>query len=71
MNGLEPAQECLKDILLPKMKQPVVPAYEAAVRAIESSSVKYKDIDQIIVATISGDHPLPFSLPAFCKRNWG
>ena len=34
-------------------------AYEAAVRAIESSSVKYKDIDQIIVATISGDHPFP------------
>ena len=34
-------------------------AYEAAIRAIESSSVKYKDIDQIIVATISGDHPFP------------
>ena len=34
-------------------------AYEAAVRAIESSSVTYKDIDQIIVATISEDHPFP------------
>ena len=34
-------------------------AYQAAVRAIESSSVKYKDIDHIIIATISGDHPFP------------
>ena len=34
-------------------------AYQAAINAVESSSVKYKDIDQIIVATISGDHPVP------------
>ena len=34
-------------------------AYQAAVNAIESSNVKYKDIDLIIVATISGDHPFP------------
>ncbi|PKN71105.1 MAG: 3-oxoacyl-ACP synthase [Candidatus Cloacimonetes bacterium HGW-Cloacimonetes-3] len=34
-------------------------AHQAAVNAIESSTVKYKDIDLIIVATISGDHPFP------------
>ncbi len=34
-------------------------AHQAAVNAIESSNVKYKDIDLIIVATISGDHPFP------------
>ncbi len=34
-------------------------AFQAATSCIESSHVKYKDIDQIIVATISGDHPFP------------
>lgn len=34
-------------------------AHQAAVNAIESSNVKYKDIELIIVATISGDHPFP------------
>ncbi|MEN6445827.1 MAG: beta-ketoacyl-ACP synthase III [Candidatus Cloacimonas sp.] len=43
-------------------------AIEAATRAIESSSVKYKDIDQIIVATISGDHPFPSTACILQKR---
>lgn len=34
-------------------------AYQAAKIAIESSSVKYSDIDMILVATISGDHAFP------------
>ncbi|HNX38009.1 MAG TPA: beta-ketoacyl-ACP synthase III [Candidatus Cloacimonadota bacterium] len=34
-------------------------AIVAATRAIESSEVKYKDIDLIVCATISGDHPFP------------
>jgi len=34
-------------------------AYQAAINAIEASKVKYKEIDLIIVATISGDHPFP------------
>lgn len=34
-------------------------AYPAAKMAIESSDVKYTDIDMIVVATISGDHPFP------------
>lgn len=34
-------------------------AYQAAVSAIEASKVKYKEIDLIVVATISGDHPFP------------
>lgn len=34
-------------------------ATQAAINAIESSTVKYKDIEMIIVATISGDHPFP------------
>ncbi|MCB5261246.1 MAG: ketoacyl-ACP synthase III [Candidatus Cloacimonetes bacterium] len=34
-------------------------AYQAALNAIEASDVKYKDIDMIVVATISGDHPFP------------
>jgi len=34
-------------------------AFQAATNCIESSQIKYKDIDQIIVATISGDHPFP------------
>lgn len=34
-------------------------AYQASIKAIEASKVKYKDIDLIIVATISGDHPFP------------
>ncbi|MFO7659381.1 MAG: beta-ketoacyl-ACP synthase III [Candidatus Cloacimonadaceae bacterium] len=34
-------------------------AYPAAKMAIESSKVKYSDIDMILVATISGDHAFP------------
>jgi len=34
-------------------------AYPAAKMAIESSPVKYRDIDMILVATISGDHAFP------------
>ncbi len=34
-------------------------AYPAAKMAIESSNIKYTDIDMIIVATISGDHAFP------------
>ncbi|MCB5266015.1 MAG: ketoacyl-ACP synthase III [Candidatus Cloacimonetes bacterium] len=34
-------------------------AYQAALNAIEASDVKYKEIDLIVVATISGDHPFP------------
>lgn len=34
-------------------------AFNAAMNAIEKSSVKYKDIELIIVATISGDHAYP------------
>jgi len=34
-------------------------AHQAAINCIESSDVKYRDIDMIIVATISGDHPFP------------
>lgn len=34
-------------------------AYRAAVNAIEASSVKYKDIDLIITATVTGDYPFP------------
>lgn len=33
--------------------------YQAAINAIEASKVKYKDIDLIITATISGDHAFP------------
>lgn len=34
-------------------------AHPAAVNAIEASQVKYKDIDLIIVATVTGDYPFP------------
>lgn len=34
-------------------------AHQAAIAAIESSDVKYRDIDLIVTATISGDHPFP------------
>ncbi len=34
-------------------------AYRAAVNAIEASTVKYKDIDLIITATVTGDYPFP------------
>lgn len=34
-------------------------AYPAAKMAIESSPVKYREIDMILVATISGDHAFP------------
>ncbi|MDP8201131.1 MAG: beta-ketoacyl-ACP synthase III [Candidatus Tenebribacter burtonii] len=34
-------------------------AYEATIKAIKAARIKTKDIDMIIVATISGDHPFP------------
>jgi len=34
-------------------------AHKAALNAVESSLVKYKDIDMIVVATVTGDHPVP------------
>ncbi|MDD2506244.1 MAG: ketoacyl-ACP synthase III [Candidatus Cloacimonetes bacterium] len=43
-------------------------AYQAAVNAIEASKVKYKEIDAIIVATISGDHPFPSTACILQKR---
>ncbi len=43
-------------------------AYQAAVNAIEASRVKYKDIDMIIVATISGDHAFPSTSCIIQKR---
>jgi len=43
-------------------------AYHAAINAIEASKVKYKEIDAIIVATISGDHPFPSTACVLQKR---
>ncbi|MDZ4122038.1 MAG: beta-ketoacyl-ACP synthase III [Candidatus Cloacimonadaceae bacterium] len=43
-------------------------AYQAALNAIESSAVKYRDIDLIIVATISGDQPFPSTSCVIQKR---
>ncbi|MDD2211302.1 MAG: ketoacyl-ACP synthase III [Candidatus Cloacimonetes bacterium] len=43
-------------------------AYQAAINAIEASKVKYKEIDAIIVATISGDHPFPSTACVLQKR---
>ncbi len=34
-------------------------AYEATLKAIDAARIRTKDIDMIIVATISGDHPFP------------
>ena len=34
-------------------------AYKATLKAIEAANIRNKDIDMIIVATISGDHPFP------------
>ncbi|MEA1971762.1 MAG: beta-ketoacyl-ACP synthase III [Candidatus Cloacimonadota bacterium] len=34
-------------------------AYEASKKAIDMAGIRTKDIDMIIVATISGDHPFP------------
>ncbi|MBT3754967.1 MAG: ketoacyl-ACP synthase III, partial [Candidatus Cloacimonetes bacterium] len=34
-------------------------AYNATLKAIEAANIRNKDIDMIIVATISGDHPFP------------
>ena len=34
-------------------------AYEATIKAIKAARIKTKDIDMIIVATISGDYPFP------------
>jgi 3-oxoacyl-[acyl-carrier-protein] synthase-3 len=43
-------------------------AYQAAVNAIEASPIKYRDIDLIIVATISGDSPFPSTACLVQKR---
>ncbi len=34
-------------------------AYNATLKAIEAADIKSKDIDMIIVATVTGDHPFP------------
>lgn len=34
-------------------------ALQASINAIEASQVKYKDIDLIVVGTVTGDHPFP------------
>lgn len=34
-------------------------AHQAAINAIEASQVKYREIELIIVATVTGDHPFP------------
>ena len=34
-------------------------AYIAALKAIDAAKIKAKEIDMIIVGTISGDHPVP------------
>ncbi|MCK4311975.1 MAG: ketoacyl-ACP synthase III [Candidatus Cloacimonetes bacterium] len=34
-------------------------AYQASLKAIEMAKIKPKDIDMIIIGTISGDHPFP------------
>lgn len=34
-------------------------ALKACLNAVESSPVKYKDIDMIVLATVTGDHPVP------------
>ncbi|MDZ4183012.1 MAG: beta-ketoacyl-ACP synthase III, partial [Candidatus Cloacimonadaceae bacterium] len=33
--------------------------YQASVNAIEASQIKYREIDLIVVATVTGDHPFP------------
>lgn len=43
-------------------------AYKAAINVIENSTVKYKEIDGIIVATISGDHAFPSTACILQKR---
>jgi 3-oxoacyl-[acyl-carrier-protein] synthase-3 len=43
-------------------------AYQAAINAIESSPIKYRDIDLMICATISGDHPFPSTACIVQKR---
>lgn len=43
-------------------------AFHAATNAIEASTVKYKEIDLIIVATISGDHAFPSTACILQKR---
>lgn len=43
-------------------------AYQAAINAIENSQVKYKDIDLIIVATVTGDHAFPSTACVIQKR---
>ncbi len=43
-------------------------AYQAAYRCIEGSSVRYNEIELIICATISGDHPFPSTACILQKR---
>ncbi|MDP2172593.1 MAG: beta-ketoacyl-ACP synthase III [Candidatus Cloacimonadaceae bacterium] len=33
--------------------------YQAAIKAIEASQIKYREIELIVVATVTGDHPFP------------
>ena len=43
-------------------------AYNAALKAIESANIKAREIDMIIVGTISGDHPFPSTACILQKR---
>jgi len=43
-------------------------AYQAAYKCIESSAVRYNEIDLIVCATISGDHPFPSTACLLQKR---
>src|SRR5512133_3609878 len=43
-------------------------AYQAAINAIEASPIKYREIELIIVATISGDSPFPSTACLVQKR---
>jgi 3-oxoacyl-[acyl-carrier-protein] synthase-3 len=43
-------------------------AYEAVIKALESASLRAKDIDLIVVGTISPDHPFPSTACILQKR---
>ncbi|MBW6514637.1 MAG: ketoacyl-ACP synthase III [Candidatus Syntrophosphaera sp.] len=45
-------------------------ATQAVINAVEASNVKYKDIDLIIVATVTGDYPFP-STACIVQKNLG
>jgi 3-oxoacyl-[acyl-carrier-protein] synthase III len=43
-------------------------AYEASIRALESAKIKARDLDMIVVGTISADHPFPSAACILQKR---